>query len=530
MKYKLHCTALIIALCSNSAFADEARENRHDIEIEKVKISKRINAANIATNKAAIAAETMTRGSVDTALQNSINQEATTRAAADIAETTARQAANAVVQSALNQEAATRSAEDAVLRNALNQESTNRAAADTAEANARDAADLAQSAARAAAIAAEAAKRTAGDDATNTALQAEVNARNSADNAADAALRAETAARNTAVTAEAVLRATEDLRLQTGINSNATGISNNATDIVALKADINSINSQIAVINSNIDQANTLIAGNTTAINDANALIASVGGDVAAVEADLTALSNQFYDNRDSVVTTINNIETELANLNAMRETLAADLDLQLQALGGQANANMQSLVAVSAQVSAINSSMLGLNRSVSSLRASQSSNYSAIRGINNRLVNLESTVAAMQTPTFLGYANWSQDISRQSDAQQDAAMDSACSSRYPGSRAASVPELVSGLNNRPIYLSANRYVIAKMPYSASSYTAYAVSKHKRKCLHSRAIFPTSASLPGAYSCGSNVRYSSWWSWYYSRSYYAATRSTVCIK
>ncbi|RLL53325.1 hypothetical protein D8Y20_05675 [Mariprofundus sp. EBB-1] len=62
MKYKILCSAVVIAFCSNVAWADEARENRHDIEIEKQKISKKINAANIAVNKAAIAAIQLTPG------------------------------------------------------------------------------------------------------------------------------------------------------------------------------------------------------------------------------------------------------------------------------------------------------------------------------------------------------------------------------------------------------------------------------------------------------------------------------------
>jgi len=63
MKYKVLLMAIAIAFCSGTAWADEAHESRMEAEIQKEKISKKINAQNIAANKAAIAAIQLKPGS-----------------------------------------------------------------------------------------------------------------------------------------------------------------------------------------------------------------------------------------------------------------------------------------------------------------------------------------------------------------------------------------------------------------------------------------------------------------------------------
>jgi len=64
MKYKILSSAVLVAFFCNVAWADEAHESRMDAEIQKEKISKKINAENIAVNTAAIAAIQLTPGPV----------------------------------------------------------------------------------------------------------------------------------------------------------------------------------------------------------------------------------------------------------------------------------------------------------------------------------------------------------------------------------------------------------------------------------------------------------------------------------
>jgi len=56
LKRKLLFATATVAFTVNTVWAGEARESRHDAEIQQIKISKEINANNIANNKAAIAA------------------------------------------------------------------------------------------------------------------------------------------------------------------------------------------------------------------------------------------------------------------------------------------------------------------------------------------------------------------------------------------------------------------------------------------------------------------------------------------
>ena len=303
-------------------------------------------------------------------------------AAADLVETASRIEADAA-------ETASRIAADEA-------EAAARAEADAAETASRIAADQAEATARAQADAVEAASRIAADQAEATtraaADAAETASRIAADEAATAALQAESAARAAADSAEAAIRAAEDLRLQADITTNAMGIADNAAAIESLQAEISSINIQIDNIKTSISSAEALISGNTSAIADAQLLIDSNAGDIVSIQADLSAMMSQYSLDNASIMAAIGDINTELANLNTQRETLANDLNAQLLILSNSVtdntaaiSANMLEIIAINAQLTGINSSILSLNNTVTTLEAKQQENFDAISILNLR-------------------------------------------------------------------------------------------------------------------------------------------------
>ena len=251
-----------------------------------------VDLTGIATNAAAIAAETTARTNADTALSgrlDTLEADPTTQTLLT-AETTSRTSADSALSgrldvleadpttaTALSTEEAARIAADNTLTANLNQEIADRSAAVTAEATARANAILALTngavAANTAAISAEETARIAADaaeaSARTAAISAEENARIAADNTHTAniatnatAIADETAARVTAVSGLDAAYKAADATITANVTTNTTNITANTTAISSEEA------ARIAADNTKVaigDSVNVQLVGNTTA-------------------------------------------------------------------------------------------------------------------------------------------------------------------------------------------------------------------------------------------------------------------------
>jgi hypothetical protein len=94
---------------------------------------------------------------------------------------------------------------------------------------------------------------------------------------------------------------------------------------------------------------------------------------------------------------------------------------------------------------------------------------------------------------TFVGYINWTQSCQTQTDAAQDALMDSTCNSSFPGSRAATIDEIVGrSIASMPATNGATSWLIPKCPNCAGTAQSVCLSGHARRCVDPGAAFPTS--------------------------------------
>jgi hypothetical protein len=83
----------------------------------------------------------------------------------------------------------------------------------------------------------------------------------------------------------------------------------------------------------------------------------------------------------------------------------------------------------------------------------------------------------------FSGYAYWDQDVTTQSDADQDAAMGAACEETYPGSWAASISELASARSDAPDINTSGTFLTGTCPDCEGAASADAVDGHCRQCI-----------------------------------------------
>lgn len=114
---------------------------------------------------------------------------------------------------------------------------------------------------------------------------------------------------------------------------------------------------------------------------------------------------------------------------------------------------------------------------------------------------------------TFVGYVNWTQACQTQSDAAQDALMDSTCASMFAGSRAATVDEIVGRrIASMPATSGATGWLIPKCPNCAGTANAACVSGHARLCVDPGAAFPSSLPWTGNPNC------------------YQTSRSAMCVR
>ena len=114
---------------------------------------------------------------------------------------------------------------------------------------------------------------------------------------------------------------------------------------------------------------------------------------------------------------------------------------------------------------------------------------------------------------TFRGYADWAQDVAIQSDAEQDAAMNTACSTAWPGSTAATVEQLSSGaIDGLPETNDSGYWLVGRCPECEGNADPSSVEGHCRNCVDPGVDFPSDLPPLGWHTnCCTN------------------TRSTVCI-
>jgi hypothetical protein len=110
-----------------------------------------------------------------------------------------------------------------------------------------------------------------------------------------------------------------------------------------------------------------------------------------------------------------------------------------------------------------------------------------------NCIVGTRSTMCVRPTRAcaFRGFATWTQAASTQSDAAQDAAMNAACSTAFPGSRAATIEELASSaISGRPATNTTPRYLLGRCPMCEGQAHASCVEGYARNCINPGSAFP----------------------------------------
>lgn len=108
----------------------------------------------------------------------------------------------------------------------------------------------------------------------------------------------------------------------------------------------------------------------------------------------------------------------------------------------------------------------------------------------------------------FRGYATWSQNVSAQSDAEQDRLMDEACARAFPGSSAATVEEIATGaVIGLPETNTSGNWLVGKCPYcEGRGGWGGAIDGHCRNCINPGNPFPVTLPPDGwhDYCCSSS--------------------------
>jgi len=107
----------------------------------------------------------------------------------------------------------------------------------------------------------------------------------------------------------------------------------------------------------------------------------------------------------------------------------------------------------------------------------------------------------------FRGFATWSQNVSAQSDAEQDRLMDEACARAFPGSLAATVEEIATGaVIGLPATNTSGQWLVGRCPYcEGRGGWGGAVDGHCRNCVSPGNPFPSTLPPEGwhDYCCAS---------------------------
>ncbi|GAB4519208.1 MAG: hypothetical protein Tsb0020_37760 [Haliangiales bacterium] len=107
----------------------------------------------------------------------------------------------------------------------------------------------------------------------------------------------------------------------------------------------------------------------------------------------------------------------------------------------------------------------------------------------------------------FLGFANWSQDVVTQDDAEQDALMDAACVATFGAGRAATVGEIARGqIIGLPESNLSGLFLLGKCPDCAGTSNRDAIDGHARICVPPDEPFPTAIPWTEAADCTTFTR------------------------
>ena len=96
---------------------------------------------------------------------------------------------------------------------------------------------------------------------------------------------------------------------------------------------------------------------------------------------------------------------------------------------------------------------------------------------------------------TFVGFANWDQNVAEQSDQEQDQRMDAACAASYPRSRAATTNEIAAHcIPSMPAENTSGRWLTGRCPgcVGRGGWSPRPVSGHCRTCVRPGNALPDS--------------------------------------
>ncbi len=120
------------------------------------------------------------------------------------------------------------------------------------------------------------------------------------------------------------------------------------------------------------------------------------------------------------------------------------------------------------------------------------------------------SSACKLEAKTFKGYANWSQNVTQQSDPVQDAAMDQACKGKYGAkAMAATIDEILNKqtkIKTLPGTNGSGKHLLGKCPNCAGNNSGSAKSGHCRKCVDPNKGWPAQLNAGWNTNCCSSTR------------------------
>lgn len=115
--------------------------------------------------------------------------------------------------------------------------------------------------------------------------------------------------------------------------------------------------------------------------------------------------------------------------------------------------------------------------------------------------------VCAVPGVTFVGFVGWTQNATSQTDAQQDAIMNSTCNASFPGSRAATTDEMVyRRVIGMPGTNTSGSWLIPACPNCEGDAHAGCASGHARNCLPAGEAFPSTLPWTALRFCHTTAR------------------------
>lgn len=302
------------------------------------------------------------------------------------------------------------------------------------------------------------------------------------------------------------------------IEENRALIASNQSSISALNMEMDNLTGRVDGIDTHLATVASQVDTNTSLIADAMQRIDMAEGNIAALQGDLNTLASQLTSEvtrLDGELATVQNQINDLVSDNA---ALAAQLSEYITELRTLIDSNslaidglLVDIALLNGQVSTNNSRLISLENWRAMVDSKLGTHTSQIADLYSRITNIEIRVGALESalspiPTFIGYATWTQDAYRQSDAEQDALMDTACAASYPGTSAATIDEIVSGITDMPISNDSGRWLLGKCPNCEGLTNTGLVSGHGRNCVTPGNAFPTSLPWTDTNYCWTSTR------------------------